>query len=345
VLVENNAGDEAHFTVQDYEQAGAQIVYNTEEVYMRSDLVCRISQLSEEELDYLGPGSTILGFHHLAVTPRKSVERLMELETTLIGYEVIRDAGGDLPVLIPFGEMGGAMAVQLAAYYLQNECGGRGVLMGNIPGVPPPTVLILGAGSVGRAAARQAMVSGAHVIVLDADLRKLRAVNQEFGGRVVTSMASRDRLEQYTPIADVLIGAVLIPGERAPFLVTEKMIRAMKPGSVVMDISIDQGGCIETSRPTTVADPTFVVHDVVHYCVPNMTANLARTGSRSLASAAFPYIMALAGESLEQALLDDPGLAEGVYMYRGKLTHPGVAESLSLQAKPLAELMGTGGGS
>jgi len=339
VLVENGAGDAAHFSVEDYKAAGGHIVYSTDEVYLRSDVVCRVGLLSAEEIDHVKPGSVICAFHHLAIASRTQVERLMELGTTLVGYEVIRDAAGDLPVLTPFSEMAGTMAVNLAAHYLQNECRGRGVLLGNIPGVPPPTVLILGAGSVGRAAARQACASGCHVLLLDDDLRKLRNVHHELGGRLVTAMASRRRLEQFTPFADVLIGAVLIPGARAPYIVTEDLVRAMKPGSIVVDVSIDQGGCVETSRPTTLDNPTFVAHRVVHYCVPNMTANVARTASRALASVALPYLMALTDKGLDRALLDDPGLASGVYLYKGRVTHRGVGEALGLPVTPLERLM------
>jgi alanine dehydrogenase len=228
------------------------------------------------------------------------------------------------------------MAVTIAAYLLHNDEKGRGILMGNVCGVPPPTVLILGAGTAGHAAARQALACGAHVIVLDADLRKLQRINSEFSGRAVTAVPGMVRLERYTTIADVVIGAILIPGGRAPFLITEEMIRGMKPGSVVIDVSIDQGGCIETSRPTSIADPTFIVHDVVHYCVPNMTANVARTASRALASAALPYLMELAAKGLETTLRENPGVADGVYLYRGRMVNRRSAETHAIPATPLA---------
>jgi alanine dehydrogenase len=295
--------------------------------------------IATEEIDALKRGSIICSFHHLAITPRKTIDRLMELEATLIGYEIIRDRHGDLPVLSPFSEMAGQMAVTIAAFYLQNEEKGRGVLMGNVPGVPPPTVLVLGAGTAGHAAARQALASGAHVIVLDADLRKLRRINHEHAGQIVTAVPGMDKLEKYTTIADVVIGAILIPGGRAPFLVTEGMVQAMKPGSVVIDVSIDQGGCIETSRPTSIADPTFIVHDVVHYCVPNMTANVARTASRALANAALPYLMELADNGLEKTLRGNPDLADGTYLYRGRMVNPRVAETHAISAAPLGALL------
>ena len=339
VYLESRAGDAAHFADHAYEKAGAQIVYSPDEAYRRADVVCRVGSLSSAELELLRPKSTVCGFHHLAVTPRADVDRLVELEMTLIGYELIRDEDGDRPVLVPFSEMGGRMAVHLAAHYLQVEQGGRGVLLGNVPGVPPPTVLILGAGAVGRSAAQQALASGTHVIVLDQDMRKLGALNREFAGRLVTVVAAKERLEQYTAIADVVIGAVLIPGERAPFIVTEAMVRQMKPGSVVIDVAIDQGGCVETSRPTSLDNPTYVAHGVVHYCVPNMTASISRTASRALANAALPYLVRLADLGIDRALREDRGFAAGLLMHRGRIANERAAHSLGLPATPLAQLL------
>lgn len=335
VCVETRAGEEAHFHDRDYERVGAQIVYTAEEAYRRADLVCRVGMLTADDLDLVRPGSIVCGFQHLAVAPREVIARLLELETTLISYELIRTEHGARPVLVPFSEMGGRLAIQLAAHHLQVESGGRGVLLGNLPGVPPPTVLILGAGGVGTSAARLALAMGAHVIVLDEDLEKLAAVNRCLGDQVVTVLAAEERLAQYTPIADVVIGAVLIPGERAPFLVTEKMVRSMKKGSVIVDVSIDQGGCVETSRPTTLDAPTFRVHGVVHYCVPNMTASIARTASRALAHAALPYLLELAGKGLDRALAEDAGLAAGTSIVRGKVAQRTLAAALGVEVTPI----------
>lgn len=342
VCVETRAGEEAHFHDRDYERSGAQIVYTAEEAYRRADLVCRVGMLSAADLELLRPASIVCGFQHLAVTPRDVVTRLMELDTTLISYELIQSDGDVRPVLLPFSEMGGRLAMQLAAHYLQIESGGRGVLLGNLPGVPPPTVLILGAGGVGRAAARLALAMGAHVIVLDEDLEKLAALNRCLGDQVVTVLAAEERLAQYTPIADAVIGAVLIPGERAPFLVTEKMVRSMKRGSVIVDVSIDQGGCVETSRPTTLEAPTFTAHGVVHYCVPNMTASIARTASRALAHAALPYLLQLAGKGLDRALAENAGLAAGTSLYRGKVAQRTLGQALGVEATPIDRLVGGG---
>ncbi len=339
VLVEKEAGLTARFLDHEYQKAGAQIVYDSEEVFKRADIVCQVGVISPQELGLLKPGSTVCGFLHLAVASKELAAQLIKLETTLIGYEIIRDAAGDLPVLVPFSEMAGQMAVHLAAHYLQNEAGGRGVLIGNVTGVPPATVLILGAGTAGSTAACHAVASGAHVIILDEDIGKLRRLNCEVGGQVVTVMAGLDRLEKYTSIADVVIGAVLIPGARSPFIVTEGMVKAMKPGSVIIDLSIDQGGCVETSRPTTPDQPTFVLHQVLHYCVPNMTANVARTASRALANAAIPYIAELADKGVEGALRENPGLSSGVYLYKGKMVNEGAGATLNIASQPLHRMI------
>jgi alanine dehydrogenase len=238
-------------------------------------------------------------------------------------------------------EMAGHMAVNVAAHYLQNEAGGRGILLGNVPGVAPPTVVILGAGSAGNSAARQALASGAHVIVVDEDLERLRTLNRELSSQVVTAVAGMAQLERFTAIADAVIGAILIPGAHAPILVTEEMVKGMKPGSVILDLSVDQGGCVETSRPTTIDDPTFVVHDVVHYCVPNMTANIARTASRALANAVLPTLKTVLRKGLREALRD-PGLAKGLYMYEGQMVNEKVGAILGLPTSALADLVDRG---
>ena len=344
VHLESGAGDGAHFSDRVYEEVGAQIVYSKEEVYRRADLVCRVGWVSVDELEMVKPGLALCGFHHLAVAPRAKVQRLLEIEATVIGYELIRDRENHLAVLPPMSEMAGQMAVQIAAHYLQTEVGGRGILLGNVPGVPPPTGLILGAGTVGRTAARLALDSGAPVLLIDDALDKLREASHELGGRPVTAMANARNLGRYSVFADVVIGAVLIPGSRAPYLITEDMVKAMKPGSVIIDLSIDQGGCVETSRPTTPENPTFVAHEVIHYCVPNMTANIARTATRALANAATPFVLEMAEQGVESAIRDNPGLAAGVYVYKGKLVNQRIAEALELPVTEPEELFVEGNG-
>lgn len=343
VYVEHEAGVEAHFTDKDFEDAGAHIVYGRSEPYHRADLVCRVSRPSTEELDLLKPGGVIIAFQHLAVIPQENVDRFMELETTLIGYELIEDETGDFPVLDPFSEMAGHMAIPLASHYLQAEKGGRGILIGNVPGVPPATVLIIGAGTVGTAAARSALGDGAHVLVVDKDMSKLRRLSRELIGRPVTAIATEERLSRYSEIADVVIGAILVPGERAPYMITEEMVKKMKQGSVILDISIDQGGCVETSRPMTLDRPTFTQHGVVHYGVSNMTSNVPRTASRVLTNAALPYVKALAQKGLKGALEDDEALADGVYMYKGEMVLQGLGEHFDIPATPVSALLGKEG--
>lgn len=339
VLVEKGAGLGAFFTDRDFQDAGAQIVYGPEEPYHRSEMVCRVSRPSTEELDLLKPGGVILGFQHLAVIPRENIDRFMEMETTLLGYEVIEDDTGDFPVLNPFSEMAGHMAIPLASHNLQAERGGRGILIGNVPGVPPATVLILGAGTVGTAAARSALGDGAHVLVVDDDMVKLRALSRELIGRPVTALCTEERISRYTEIADVVIGAVLVPGERTPYLVTEEMVKKMKQGSVIIDVSIDQGGCVETSRPMTLDQPTFIQHGVVHYCVGNMTANVPRTASRVLTNAALPYAKAIAQKGVADALRADAALARGIYLYEGKMVHAGLGEHFGIPTHELNDLL------
>jgi alanine dehydrogenase len=343
VVVERDAGADAHFTDQDFSQAGAETVYTAEEVYGRADLVCQLAAVTSSELDLIKPGLTICAFQHLAVAARETVERLCALETTIIGYEVIVDEEGDRPVLLSTSDLAGQLAIHEAAHLLQIQSGGRGILLGNTPTIPPATVLILGAGAVGSAAAEHASALGAHAIVLDADVQKLQRIFQELHGRVVTAMASPSQLRRFIPVADAVIGAVLIPaGGRAPFLVTEEMVKTMKKGSVIVDVSIDQGGCIETSRPTLLDHPTFTEHGVVHYCVPNMTSNIARTASRSMANAAMPYVGKIADCGLDRALREDPGLAAAVYLYRGKIVNQALAHHMGVTAESLTGLLDGG---
>jgi alanine dehydrogenase len=344
VVVEKDAGAEAHFTDRNYIEAGAEIAYSAEEVYKRADLVCQVGTIGPRELDLLKPGPLVCGFEHLAVAPHATLDRLRGLEATLIGYEVIENEEGRRPILLSTSDLAGQMAIHEAAHLLQIHSGGRGILLGNMPGVPAATVLVLGAGAVGTVAAHHAAAIGAHVIVMDTDVLKLQKLFRSLCGQVDTALVDIPQLARFVAIADVVIGAVLIPGGRAPFLVTEEMVKSMRPGSVIVDVSIDQGGCVETSRPTTLDDPTFRVHDVVHYCVPNMTSNIARTASRVLSDAAMPYVMEIAEKGLEAALIADPGLCKGVYLYQGKLVHEALAQVAGVACEPLAELLERRGG-
>lgn len=339
VIVQENAGLEARFSNQEYERAGAKIVYSAEEAHKRADLVTRIGAISPEEVDLLKPGSTLCSFHHMAVAPTELVQGLIDRNITVVSYELIEDETGMRPILTPFSEMAGMLAVHLAAYYLQNDSGGRGILLGNVTGIAPPTVVVLGAGIAGQTAACHARAAGAHVVVIDTDMAKLRTASARCHGQVATANASLESLDVYTAFADVLIGAVLIPGARAPILVTEGMVKSMPRGSVIIDLSIDQGGCVETSRPTELDHPTFVMHDVVHYCVPNMTASIARTASKALSRAVLPQLVSLAQQGVREAVLSDSSLAAGVVLYEGQLVQPQVAAAHGLSSAGLGSLL------
>lgn len=339
VLVEQGAGAAAHFRDADYQNAGARIVYSGEEVLRRADIVAAVERPHPDELELLQRGATVCGFQHLAVAGPDYITALREREITCLAYELVEGPNGELPVRLPFAEMAGHLVLQIAARYLSIEEGGRGILLGSVPTVAPPTVLVLGAGQLGHATAMHAVKAGAHTIVIDQDVTRLRQVHEHTGGHAVTIVADSERLEKYTAIADVVIGAVHIPGGRTPFVVSQEMVRGMKPGSVIIDASIDQGGCVETSRPTTLADPVFVTEGVIHYCVPNMTSQVARTASRALASATLPYLIEVAEQGLDQALRRDPGLRKGICLYRGQLVHPRIAAAVGEATESLDNLL------
>ncbi len=339
VYIERGAGKDCHFTDEDYGEAGAHVVYSTDEAYQRAELVCRVGMLTPEDVERMPPGLTVAGFLHVAMMSRGMIDALAEKQVSLVGYEILRIDGAGRAVMRSMSELAGQMVVHCAAHLLEYESGGRGVILGGVPGIAPATVLILGSGVVGRKAAALAAAAGAHVIVLDTNLEKLRRVLHEAGPHVVTALATPRNLRRFTAIADVVIGAVAIPGGRAPFLVTEEMVRQMKPGSVILDVSIDQGGCVETSRPTTPDNPTFKVHGVTHFCVPNMTANAPRTASRALTIAALPFLTRIAGDGLEAALAASPGFREGVYMYRGRMINELAAAALGLSPTRLEDLL------
>lgn len=340
VALEAGAGDDAHFRDADYQAAGGSIVFQHDEVFGRSDLVCRVGTLGAGEIALLREGAAVCGFLHLSIAPRELLAALAARRVTMIGYELIEDSRGRRPLLTALSEIAGKLAVQIAGHLLQHEEGGRGLVLGGVPGIAPATVVVLGAGTVGCTAAQAALALGAHVMVLDSETDKLRDAIATCGPHLVTAVATARNLAKYTAIADAVIGAVFIPGSRAPFVVTDAMVRRMKPGSVILDLAIDQGGCVETSRPTTLGAPTFRLHGVTHYCVPNMTANVARTASRALTLAALPAITWMAEGGIEGALRADPGLRRGVYMYRGEVVHAHVAQAMGVAAKTLDNLLG-----
>lgn len=341
VFVESGAGEASRFPDSAYREAGAEVVFRREEVYRRSEVVVGVSAPTMDEIVLTGEDQTLMVFWHLAVAAKALVAEMHRRALTAIGFEAIEREDGHRPVLHAMSELAGQMAIHTAAHLLERESGGRGILLGASAGVPPATVLIIGAGTAGRAAAEAAVGSGAHVILIDRDLEKLRQIHDQFGGRVVTSISDRETVARLVQIADVVIGAVLMPaGGPAPYIVTREMVSGMRAGSVILDLSIDQGGCVETSRPTTIDDPTFVIADVVHYCVPNMTANIPRTASKALTLAHLRYLELIATQGVAGALRSEPALARGTPMYRGSVTTETIASLFGLEHRPIESLLG-----
>ncbi len=319
VYVEHGAGEGAGFTDGDYTQSGAQITYSAEEVYGRADLLLKFSRPLLGEIELMRPGLALAGFLHLAASRQEKVDLMLARKLSAIAYEQIEDASGYRPVLAPLSQIGGYMAVQIAARLMQNDLGGRGILLGGIAGVPPAEVVIVGGGTVGRTAAPALSRAGAHVTILDIDLRQLQALNDLMPGTFVTMLSTPHNLARACAFADVVIGAVLVPGERAPIVITREMVSRMKPRSLIIDMSIDQGGCVETSRPTTHDSPTFVAEGVVHYCVPNMSGVLGRTATHALFNGAYPFLEAIASKGLKAAIESSPALERGLSIYEGEI--------------------------
>lgn len=343
VIVERKAGIQAHFSDEKYLEAGAELVDAPEEVYSRCNLVAKVGPPCAEELSLLQEKQILISALHLGNTSPDFVRHLMDLSVTGIGFEFIRDPDGTLPIVRMMHEIMGSMAVQIAARYLESNEGGKGVMLGGISGVPPSTVVILGAGVVGEWAARTALGFGAHVIVLDTDLSALRGLEHYLDRRITTAMASEQYLRQAVLSADVIIGAMMSDGQRAPLFVTEDMVAAMRPGSVIVDAVTDQGGCIETSRPTTHSDPTFRVHDVIHYCVPNMPSNAARTATYALTNVLVPYLVQIGQVgSINEALWRNAGLRNGTYVYRKHLTKKSLASLFGMPHRDIELLIASG---
>ena len=337
--VERHAGLGSGFADQDYSDAGAGIVYSPEEVYRRSRLVVKVGPLLREECAWLGRGQVVMAFQHLAVVPREAAQALRDKGLTLIAYELMQEADGALPVLVPMSQIAGRLAVQVAAHYLEGVNGGRGILLGGLPDVPPAEVGILGGGVVGSNAARAFLGLGARVAVLDSDRRRLRQIDDLCAGQASTALATRPAIESMVCSVDVLVGAVLVPGARAPVLVSRELVQRMRPRAVIVDVSIDQGGCVATSRPTTHRHPVYVAENVIHYCVPNMAGKVARTAAHALSNVVLPYVIQIAGEGLETALATDRVLAKGVVTHGGQFVNPVVAEAFGADWQELAALL------
>ncbi len=343
VFVEAGAGTMAHFSDVEYTEQGAGIALTREDLYSKCNLVVKVGPPCEEELDLLQEKQILFSALHLGNMKPDYLRRLMDLCVTGIGFEFIRDADGTYPIVRMMHEIMGSLAIQVAARYLESNEGGSGRMLGGISGVPPAKVVILGAGVVGEWAARTALGFGAHVVVLDTDLRALRVLEHYLDRRIVTAMANEQYVRHNVRTADVVIGAMMRNGVRSPILVSEDMVTSMRQGSVIVDVVIDQGGCIETSQPTTPSNPTFVRHGVVHYCVPNMPSNAARTATDALTNVLVPYLLNI-GEagSINEALWSNAGLRNGTYVYRRHLTQKSLAGLFGMAHRDIELLIASG---
>ena len=339
VIVERHAGLGSGFSDEQYEAAGARIIQTNEEVFGRSDLILKVNKPEPEEYDLIREGQTIMSFLHLAVADPVLVDLLLERKCTAIELACVQDEQGGLPVLRPLSQIAGRMVAQIAARYLQTDHGGLGILLGGAPAVPPAEVVVIGAGTVGRNAVRSCVGAGARVTLLDTDHDRITEIDWTFPGQVTTFRATEASLRKVLAYADVVVGAVLIPGARTPHLVTKEMIGLLRDKSLIIDISVDQGGCFETSRPTRLSDPTYVVDGITHYCVPNLASLVARSATYAMANVTLPYVQALGRQGVADALAADPVLARGVMIMGGQVTHPALAEVRPGGHVPVDELL------
>lgn len=324
VIVEKGSGQAIGLSDELYLAAGAELADSAAEVFARADLIVKVKEPQAEECHLLRPDQALFTYLHLA-PDRRQTELLMASGVTAIAYETVSDAGGRLPLLAPMSEVAGRMSIQVGAACLEKPKGGSGVLLGGVPGVAPGKVVILGAGVVGANAAMIAVGMGAEVTVINRSLDRLRWLDAHFGNRIKTLLATGEAIESSLLDADLIIGAALIPGATTPHLLRREQLRQLRPGSVLVDVAIDQGGCFESSRPTTHAEPTYIVDDVVHYCVANMPGAVPRTSTFALNNATLPFVLAIADKGWRQALLDDRHLRDGLNIHQGKVTCPAVA--------------------
>jgi alanine dehydrogenase len=338
VLVEAGAGIDSSITDDDYERAGAEIVAGADAVWERADLVMKVKEPQDDEFARMRPGLVLFTYLHLAAYPEVA-DALLERKVTGIAYETVQVEAGGLPLLAPMSEVAGRMAPQIGAHFLEREHGGRGVLLGGAPGVRPARVVVLGAGNVGWNAAWIAQGMEAEVLLLDKNLDRLRWVDQIHKGRIMTLASNRGAVERAVADADLVIGAVLVPGGRAPIVVTDAMVRTMKQGAVIVDCAVDQGGCIETIKETSHAEPTYNEHGVLHYAVGNIPGAVPHTSTYALTNATLPYALALATRGVAVAVGADPDLALGVNTVGGSVTNEAVAKALDRPLTPLADML------
>lgn len=327
VVVEHDAGLGIGFTDEHYRAAGVQVVDTAEEVYAKADMIIKVKEPQPSEYKLLREGQILFTYLHLAPDPQQA-KALIDSGCIAIAYETVTDVHGHLPLLSPMSQVAGRLSIQAGAHCLEKPQGGSGILLSGVPGVNPGNIVVIGGGVVGTNAVRMAMGKEAHVTVLDKSLTRLQELDLQFGGRLNTVFATAANIEEYVVQADLVVGAVLVPGKAAPRLVTRNMLSKMHPGSVLVDVAIDQGGCMETSRPTTHAEPTYVVDGVVHYCVANMPGAVPRTATLALNNATLPFAIELANKGYKQALLDDEHLREGLNVMAGRVTHEAVAKDL-----------------
>lgn len=330
VFVQTDAGSGIDIQDEHYRQAGAIICDTAAEVFEKAELIVKVKEPQDSECKMLHDGQVIFTYLHLAPDPHQT-QLLLESGCTAIAYETVTDDQGRLPLLAPASEVAGRMSIQAGAHALEKAQGGRGILLGGVAGVAPGHVVVLGGGVVGTNAIRMAIGIGAQVTVLDKSLKRLRTLDIQYGSSLHTICANQDAIYNYVCKADLVIGAVLVPGGSAPKLVTKSMLKDMKSGAVLVDVAIDQGGCFETSKPTTHANPTYSVDGIVHYCVDNMPGGAPRTSTFALNNATLPYVIDLANKGYRRALLEDVHLRDGLNIHKGKVTHPAVAEALGLK--------------
>lgn len=328
VIIETNAGLGAGFPNEHYERAGAKIIATASEVFGKADMIVKVKEPQPQECALLRPEQLIFTYLHLAPDPEQA-EGLLKSGCIAVAYETVTDYHGALPLLAPMSEVAGRMSIQAGAHFLEKGQGGAGILLGGVAGVTPGKVVVLGGGVAGSNAARMAVGLGAQVAIFDRNLRRLKELDSEFGGRVQTIYSTVDSVEHFVTDADLVVGAVLVVGAAAPRLVTHDMIRKMRPGSVVADLAIDQGGCFETSRPTTHTNPIYIVDNIIHYCVTNMPGGVARTSTVALNNVTLPFIIALAQKGYRRAFEEDAHLRNGLNVYKGKITYEAVARDLS----------------
>jgi alanine dehydrogenase len=320
VYVESKAGEKAGFSDQEYEKAGATIVYSSEEAYRRADVVLKVRRPQQEEYSLIKEGQTIMGFIHLITARKELINIIKEKKITLVGYEIIQRDDGRLPVVIPMSEMAGKLSVQIAGRLLESPHGGRGILLGGIPGIPPAEVIILGAGTLGCNAAKSFAGIGANVYVLDVNRDRLDDIACHSTCLTITTMfATQHNIHKLVKFADVIIGAVLVPGKRAPILIKKEMVKTMRRGSVILDFSIDQGGCSETSKISPSGEFIYTVDNVIHFCMPNATTLVARTATHTITSSIYPYLKIITGLGIDRALKENRDLNRGIYAENGEI--------------------------